>query len=53
MIFFVCTIVLAVIAATLRIVARDGYRRLPDRDAREHLDRLSAAHHPRRDLGTS
>jgi hypothetical protein len=53
MIFFLCTLAMGVIAATLWIVAIDGYGRIPDRSARDHLDRFSAAHHPRRDLGTS
>lgn len=53
MIFIVLTFAMAAIAATVRIVALDGYGRIPDRSARAHRDRLSAAHHPRRDLGTS
>lgn len=53
MIFFISVMALAAIAATVRIVVRDGYGRLPDRMAETHLEHVSGARHPRRDFGAA
>lgn len=53
MIFFIITIVLAVIAGTISTVFTDGYGRIPDRMAESRLVRESVARHPSRDFRAS
>ncbi len=53
MILFITIIALAAIAGTIRLVARDGYGRLPDHNAHANLERISGARYPSRDLRAS
>jgi hypothetical protein len=53
MILFITLMIAAAIAGTIRLVARDGYGRLPDHMAHTHLERTSGARYPSRDLRAS